>query len=227
MSFPIAEYSLRTVEALYDSLLETLPAVVYLASPEPPFATIFVSPGVKRFGYTADEWVSSADFWVTILHASDRAWVLEKTEAVREAQGEMNIEYRIYGKGGKVFWVQEISQYISGEDNKPICRQGIFIDISEKKIAEIEREELVAKLHTAMAEIKTLNGLIPICTYCSKVRNDKNYWQDLEKYMSEKLNSKFSNSICPDCFQNVKSRLNGITQKLQTGCEQHSINDHL
>jgi hypothetical protein len=171
--------------------------------------------------------LGSGDFWQTLLHPSDQEWVLQKTEAAREEKRTINLEYRVYGKGGKVFWVREIGKYILGEAGKPICRQSALIDITEKRIAEIEREDLLTKLHMALAEIKTLNGLIPICTYCGKVRNDKNYWQDLEKYMREKLNSKFSTSICPDCFQSVKSRLNGITQKLKVNCDHPSINSNL
>jgi len=225
--FPNGNHSLKEVEALYGNLLETLPAIVYLAEAKPPFATTFVSAGVNILGYTVDEWLSSSDFWATIIHASDREWVLEKNEAAMKEQGSINLEYRVYGKGGKVFWLHEVGKYVLGKDGKTICRQGVFIDITLKKIAEIEREKLLAKLQAALAEIKTLNGLIPICTYCSKVRNDKNYWQDVEKYMSERLTSKFSNSICPDCFQNVKNRLNGITQKLHAHVDHQQVDSHI
>ncbi len=226
MSFLFDNYSQQDVEALYDNLIETLPAIIYLAKPEPPFATIHLQVNAKCLGYSADEWLSRSDFRTTILHPGDREWVLEKAGNLDNEQGIMTIEYRVYGKNGKVYWLQEASRLVFGKDKTPLCRQGVLIDITEKKIAELEREELVSKLQAALAEIRTLNGLIPICTYCSKVRNDKYYWQDLEKYMSEKLVTKFSNSICPDCFQNVKNRLSGITQKLQTHCDQHSLEPH-
>jgi PAS domain S-box-containing protein len=227
MSLRTVDYSLKEIESLYQSLLETMPAIIYLTEAESPFAPIFINDRVRILGYTVAEWMSRPDFWQTLLHPGDKDWVLQNYEALRAGQGTIHLEYRVYGKNGKVFWVRETGKYVLGKDGKPICRQGTLIDITEKKIAESEREELVAKLHTALAEIKTLNGLIPVCTCCSKVRTDQNYWQDLEKYMRERLTSKFSTSICPDCIQNVKSRLNGITQKLQTGGELPAGENHV
>ncbi len=61
----------------------------------------------------------------------------------------------------------------------------------------------VAELQTAMAEIKQLNGLLPICSYCKKIRDDKNYWHQLERYIATRTDAQFSHGICPDCFTNV------------------------
>src|ERR1044072_1713723 len=170
-------YSLQEIAALYSDLVGTLPAIIYLTKPKSPFATIYVNHHVSILGYTEEEWLSRADFWMTILHPSDRDRVLENAKSMSEENGDIKLEYRVYGKGGKVFWIQEIGRYVLGKDGHPICRQGALIDITERKIAELEREELLTQLQAAQTEIKTLNGLIPICAYCSKVRNDKNYWR--------------------------------------------------
>ncbi|SDT97029.1 Response regulator receiver domain-containing protein [Verrucomicrobium sp. GAS474] len=61
----------------------------------------------------------------------------------------------------------------------------------------------VDELQHAMAEIKQLNGLVPICSYCKKIRDDKNYWHQLERYISSKTDAKFSHGICPDCYETV------------------------
>ncbi len=55
----------------------------------------------------------------------------------------------------------------------------------------------------ALAEIKALRGLLPICSYCKKVRNDENYWEQIESYISEHSHAQFSHSICPDCRNGV------------------------
>ena len=59
----------------------------------------------------------------------------------------------------------------------------------------------VAELEDALARVKRLQGLLPICSYCKKIRNDRNYWQQLENYIGERSEAQFSHGICPDCFE--------------------------
>lgn len=65
--------------------------------------------------------------------------------------------------------------------------------------AERERAELLDRLETALASIKTLRGLIPICASCKKIRDDEGYWMALELYLKEHTEANFSHGICPDC----------------------------
>lgn len=58
-------------------------------------------------------------------------------------------------------------------------------------------------LEKALAEIKTLSSIIPICSYCRKLRDDEGYWQQVEEYISSRTESRFSHGICPDCFEKV------------------------
>ena len=58
----------------------------------------------------------------------------------------------------------------------------------------------VAELEEALASVKTLQGLLPICSYCKKIRTDGNYWQQVEAYISEHSEATFSHGICPDCY---------------------------
>jgi sigma-B regulation protein RsbU (phosphoserine phosphatase) len=57
------------------------------------------------------------------------------------------------------------------------------------------------------SQVKQLNGLLPICSVCKKVRDDKNYWQQVESYISTRTDAKFSHSYCPDCFETVKREI--------------------
>lgn len=59
----------------------------------------------------------------------------------------------------------------------------------------------VEELRQAMDEIKTLRGIVPICSYCKKIRDDKGYWNQVEKYVSDHTEAKFSHGICPACFE--------------------------
>ena len=61
----------------------------------------------------------------------------------------------------------------------------------------------VRELEAALAQVKQLQGLLPICSYCKKVRDDKNYWQRVEGYFAEHTEVRFSHGICPDCWRDV------------------------
>lgn len=58
----------------------------------------------------------------------------------------------------------------------------------------------VRELEDALSRVKRLQGLLPICSYCKKIRNDDNYWQQVEAYISERSEAEFSHGICPGCF---------------------------
>ena len=72
--------------------------------------------------------------------------------------------------------------------------------IMVSKKLEHEKEENIVKLKKALKEIKTLEELVPICSYCKKIRDDQGYWNDLETYLDEHTQATFSHGICPDCM---------------------------
>ncbi len=71
------------------------------------------------------------------------------------------------------------------------------------KKAEQEQRELVKKLQEAMASIKTLRGLLPMCAWCKKIRDDKGYWEQLDVYIREHSEADFTHGICPECLKKV------------------------
>ena len=68
-----------------------------------------------------------------------------------------------------------------------------------KRKAEEEKERLIVELQLALANVKTLSGLLPICANCKKIRDDDGYWTMVEHYLSEHSDAEFSHGICPDC----------------------------
>ncbi|HOO39741.1 MAG TPA: hypothetical protein PLV78_15595 [Deltaproteobacteria bacterium] len=83
------------------------------------------------------------------------------------------------------------------------------LEASREKYAHLlvhEHTTLVKEkqnLEQALAEIKTLSGLIPICSNCKKVRNDKGYWEQVEIYVRDHSMANFSHGICPECFKKL------------------------
>jgi hypothetical protein len=80
-------------------------------------------------------------------------------------------------------------------------------DISEKKAEEAERERMVIELQHALKQVRTLRGLIPICAWCKRIRNDEGYWQQLEAYIHDHSEADFTHGICPDCAKEVEESL--------------------
>jgi hypothetical protein len=70
-----------------------------------------------------------------------------------------------------------------------------------RKQAEKERERLITELETTLSRVKQLEGIIPICSYCKKIRDDQDDWHGLEKYITDHSEALFSHSICPACFE--------------------------
>jgi len=79
----------------------------------------------------------------------------------------------------------------------------ILRDITARKQLEAEREELIHTLQDAMARVKTLSGLLPICASCKKIRDDQGYWHQVEVYIHERSEADFSHGICPECARKL------------------------
>ncbi len=75
----------------------------------------------------------------------------------------------------------------------------VINDITRSKTAEQERERLISQLQEALAEVRRLSGMLPICSACKKVRDDAGYWQQIESYVAERSEAQFSHSICGCC----------------------------
>lgn len=73
------------------------------------------------------------------------------------------------------------------------------------RVVELQRhlDDRVKELQKALTEIRQLHGMLPICSHCKRIRDDKNYWQQVETYISKHTEARFSHSICPECFDRV------------------------
>jgi two-component system, response regulator PdtaR len=74
-----------------------------------------------------------------------------------------------------------------------------FRDLLELRRLTAELQRRNEELQAALAKVKTLSGLLPICAYCKKIRNDQGYWQQVENYMQDHAEVQFSHSFCPEC----------------------------
>lgn len=95
----------------------------------------------------------------------------------------------------------------------------VLRDITERKRQEKERLQLIEELTEALKHVKTLNGLLPICASCKKIRNDGGYWEQVETYIRSRSNAEFTHGICPDCVKLLYPEYESI---LQGSTEPHS-----
>ena len=96
--------------------------------------------------------------------------------------------------------------YLSGTAARLYDEQGRAIgaiesmrDITGNELAQQEREALIEQLREALDNVKTLKGLIPICSHCKKIRRDEGYWEKVEAFITEHSEAEFSHGICPEC----------------------------
>jgi len=95
------------------------------------------------------------------------------------------------------------------ESNSKLCQANSLLqdEITERKKAEEENKKLILELKNALAQVKKLEGIIPICMYCKKIRDDKNCWNQLEQYISDHSEAHFSHGMCPACAEKQMSLL--------------------
>ena len=86
----------------------------------------------------------------------------------------------------------------------------MLYDIDQRTRLAHEREELIDELQRALAQVKTLSGLLPICAHCKKIRDENDEWHQLEDFVTAKSDAAFSHGICPTCmaehFGDLKDR---------------------
>ncbi|MBI4633713.1 MAG: DUF3365 domain-containing protein [Deltaproteobacteria bacterium] len=80
---------------------------------------------------------------------------------------------------------------------------GVFLSFRLSRAEYMERSLLIEKIETALKDVRTLKGFIPICASCKKVRNDEGYWDQIEKYIRDHSEAEFSHGICPDCMTKI------------------------
>jgi hypothetical protein len=132
---------------------------------------------------------------------------------IQTGQPVINREEFVTNEQGQIRWLDTSKLPLRDEKGQTIGLVGVGRDITERKKAEVERikaeserrkaeverERLISELQEALADVKLLSGLVPICANCKKIRDDQGYWTQIESYIQDRSDAKFSHSICPDC----------------------------
>jgi phosphoserine phosphatase RsbU/P len=188
-------------------LLETaLPIVVkILAVEDDAVARAVLRQALRRLGH---EVIEAAD--------GDSAWeLLQKNETVRVVVSDWMMPHadgldlcrRVRGrpKAEYIYFILLTSRDATEENQTTAADAGVDDFLTKP----LDLTELWTRLRVAerilryTRQVRQLEELLPICSYCKKIRDDQNYWQQIEGYISERTGSDFSHSVCPDCYQRV------------------------
>lgn len=154
-------------------------------------------------GYsTIKDFEDNVDSWINSIHPADRdaAWksIIDHKEG-RTSSHKM--EYRMLTKDGSYRWILDHAKIVQRDENgRPMRMSGTHSDITDRKTLEKDRDKLIKSLRDALYEIRTLEGIIPICSYCHNIRNDGGAWDKMEAYITANSEAQFSHGICPECL---------------------------
>ena len=133
--------------------------------------------------------------------------LLNTLEAVRSGRGPIELEFEVVDKKGAMRWQQWQFEGIGTNNGDLMEIQAVGRDISARKHAEKKLQEESEKLKQALAKVKRLSGMLPICASCKKIRDDKGYWNQIEEYIESNSDAEFSHGLCPECARNLYPEL--------------------
>jgi len=188
------EAALRESEEKYRILIEKANEAVIIVQDE---VLVFANPRAYELADVPAGALEGRPF-VDLIWPDDKYMVMGKYrkriagESVPDAY-----DFRLIGPEGAFIWVFLSATTILWKGRPATLN--LLTDISDRKIAEQERERLIEELQAALSQVKALSGLLPICASCKRIRNDDGTWEQLEAYIRDRSEAKFSHGICPEC----------------------------
>lgn len=155
----------------------------------------------KTLGFSREELQSRPMF--EFVHPDDLDRTHEQNRKVKAGGQALGFENRYICKDGSYRWL--LWNASADLDNQLIY--SVARDITGRKQAEEQREQLVRELQKALADVMELQSILPICMYCKKIRDDQNYWQAVDVYISNHTRAQFSHGICPSCLAHAHEQV--------------------
>lgn len=190
---------LRRAEHRYTTLFDTVPVGLYRSTPRgeildanPALLEMLAYPDQKSLLK-----VNAADLFIDPKAYEGWRQMMERDGVVQ------NFETQLRCRTNDVCWVQSSARAVADPITHEVIYEGCLEDITGRKQAEAEREELIRELQEALAKVKTLSGLLPVCAACKKIRDDKGSWNAMEVYIQGHSDAEFTHSFCPECMHTL------------------------
>jgi len=192
--------SLQMSEAKFRTLLDSSMDVIFVLDRTGTFQ--FVSPVWElHFGFPAAV-VVGQDFRPFIHPEDAAACGAYLQEVLSTGKVGMSPPYRVRHADGS--WRLFLANGRSFQDSEGNWHYvGVGRDITAQHQLELEREQLIIDLRTALDDVKTLKGILPICASCKRIRDDQGYWSQVEKYIAQRTHAEFTHGLCPECISTL------------------------
>jgi len=196
-----AEELLRESEERFRRIFEDGPLGMIIAAPN--YRILNANKTVcEMLGYAEEELIGLSIADITLPEDIEKSATLSKQALTGEIP-IFQIEKRYFKKNGEILWINLTVTTMHDQMGKVLYAIGMMEDISERKLSGQQKEKLISDLHGALAEIKKLRGILPICSSCKKIRDDKGYWNQIEVYIRDHSEAEFSHGICPECAKKL------------------------
>ena len=152
----------------------------------------------KLLGYTRNELLQKRI--IDITHPADmaRERVIIK-KMLNNGLAKVQFAKRYKKKNGEIVWAELVTSSLWDKEMNKSFGLGMVIDISDRRMVEEERNKLIEELKEALSQVKILKGLLPLCTYCKKIRDDAGNWNPVDAYIKKHSEAEISHGICPEC----------------------------
>ncbi len=201
----LAEKAIRESEEKYRTIFECT-GTAMITGDEDTMILMANSEFETLSGYTKQE-IEGKKSWQEFVAKEDLAQIKEYHRLRRTDvdTAPRTHEFRFIDKHGTNKHVFATVDLIPG------TRIGVssFLDITHRKQVEEERENLIEELREALATVNQLSGMLPICSSCKKIRDDKGYWNQIEGYIRDHSEAEFSHGICPECARKLYPEIMG------------------
>ena len=155
----------------------------------------------RMYGYRAEEMIGQPIY--AIVPADMREELRGILNGISRGARVNQLQTKRVRKDGQIVDVLVTISPIRDASGRVVGSSAIARDITERLQSEAEREHLIKELQTALAEVKTLRGILPICMHCKKIRDDEGAWRQLEVYIKENTNADFSHGMCEQCAKKM------------------------
>jgi PAS domain S-box-containing protein len=204
-----AEIALSENEERYRTLVNTLNDGVLLVDNDD--VIVLASNNLcQMLGYREEELIGKVGLQI-LVDEYFREIIKEKNRLRKDGIAD-RYEIQVLKKSGEPIWIDVSGAPMKDREGIIYGSVAILSDMTERKQSEEEREKLVLELRDALANIKTLSGLVPICSSCKKIRDDKGYWEQVESYIMKHSDAIFSHGFCPECTKKYMDDLKKLTK---------------
>jgi len=164
------------------------------------------NPAAERlFGYKAHEMIGRSIVKLFPLNRRDE--MLDSLASVRRGETISLRDTERVHQRGHIIAVSVIVSPIKNLDGEVIGASGIARNNSRQRQAESERQQLIEDLTAAANHLSKLNGLLPACSACNRIRDDKNYWDEVRACITGNAGNKLPGSLCPECAEMYERQL--------------------